>query len=119
MYGKIGVVSYDDQGKVICHKCGRSFNKLITHVIQKHNMTSREYKKKYGLDMIKGVMSKKSTMLARRNVYLNYDQCVQKNLLKKGSNTRFIDGSMGRPKSLVSEQTRLRLSHGRQLTEGE
>lgn len=35
-----GEVKYREDGKPICHICGRSFNKLMLHVYQVHNMTS-------------------------------------------------------------------------------
>ena len=111
---KHGVIEYTDQGKPICHICGKAFNKLGTHVYYTHNMLMRDYKKKFGLDLIKGIMSRESTMLARRRVYENYDQCITVNLKEKGIPTRYETGSKGRTKEFVSEQTRLRLSHGKE-----
>lgn len=45
-----GEIHYDDEGKVICHECGRSYHKLSTHLIGKHKISSKEYKRKHGLN---------------------------------------------------------------------
>ncbi len=110
MYGR---VEYDENDKPICDICGLSFNKLGSHVRQSHRMTAREYKELFGLDLIKGIMSPRSTALAKRKLQENYDQCVTSNLIQGGANTRFEVGSKGRTKDQVSEQTRLRLSHNK------
>lgn len=44
-----GTIAYDDQGKVICHICGKSFVRLGSHVKENHDLTIAEYKEKFGL----------------------------------------------------------------------
>lgn len=44
-----GTIGYDPSGKVICHICGRSFQRLGSHVTESHSMTIEEYKEKFGL----------------------------------------------------------------------
>jgi hypothetical protein len=106
MYGK---VEYDKEGKPICEICGKSFHRVLSHVRQKHDMSEQEYKKKFGLDLLKGICSEKSSSIAREKVYENYDKCISKNLIKGGQKSRFKKGSDGRTQPMVSEQTRLML----------
>ena len=44
-----GVVAKDDNGKIICHICGRSYNRLGSHIKESHQMTIKEYKEEFGL----------------------------------------------------------------------
>ena len=44
-----GVVAKDENGRVICHICGRSFTRLGSHVRESHEMTISEYKEAFGL----------------------------------------------------------------------
>lgn len=104
-----GEVAYSPEGKPICHICGKAFDKLIAHVWQIHRLRAREYKKEFGLDVIKGIMSKESTEIARQRNKENYDLVVEENLLKNGKKSRFKDEHRGRTKDQVSEQTRRRL----------
>lgn len=104
-----GEIEYDDRGYPICHICGKSFKKLMSHVTQKHGLTALEYKKEFGLDVSKGIMCKESTELARARALENYDLVIKKNLLEKGAATRFVDGSKGRTIDKVSPQTMIRL----------
>jgi hypothetical protein len=104
-----GIVEYDKEGKPICEICKKSFKRVLSHVRQKHDMNEREYKKKYGLDLNKGICSKESSELSRERVMENYDKVVTKNLVKGGSKSRFKDGSKGRVKANVSQQTRIAL----------
>jgi len=105
-YGKI---EYNEDGKPKCEICGEYFNRVISHVRQKHEMNEKEYKKQFGFDLKKGICSKESTERTRLKTLDNYDKCIQRNLIIKGSETRFNDGDNGRTKEKVSEQTRIRL----------
>ena len=82
----------------------------MAHVRQKHDMNEKEYKKQHGLELGKGICSKRSSELSRQRALENYDVVIKKNLLENGKNTRFKDGSKGRTKDKVSEQTRIKLS---------
>jgi hypothetical protein len=44
----VGVVLKDDEGKVLCAYCGKTFDSLASHV-KAHGMTGREYKAEVGL----------------------------------------------------------------------
>lgn len=44
-----GIIKRDKSGKVICHICGRSYNRLGSHVNESHGLTIAEYKEKFGL----------------------------------------------------------------------
>ena len=104
-----GIIKYDLEGKPICELCGKSFHRLLSHVRLKHFMNEREYKLKYSLDLGKGICSKESSEKTRIKTLENYDKVIAKNLIKKGSTTRFSKGSKGRTKEKVSEQTRIAL----------
>ena len=45
-----GEVHYDKYGRLICHECGRAYNKLTPHLMSIHNITAQEYKEKWGLN---------------------------------------------------------------------
>jgi hypothetical protein len=105
-YGELG---YSEDGKPICHVCGLAFDKVLSHVWQVHDMTEQEYKKQFGLETTKGIMSEKSTLLARQRNKENYAVVVKENLLVAGTETRFKQGSAGRTRDKVSEYTRKRL----------
>jgi len=102
-----GVVEYID-GNPVCEICGKSFKRLMTHVRQKHNMSAIEYKKKFGLNTSKGIISDVSRELSRKRVEEN--RHVLENIIEGGKKTRYSKGHEGRTKDKVSEQERLRLS---------
>lgn len=45
----VGVVLKDDDGKVLCAYCGKTFELLGRHVREKHGLTAKEYKAEVGL----------------------------------------------------------------------
>lgn len=96
--------------KPTCKICGKSFDRVASHVRQKHFMTAREYKTMYGLDLIKGITSKESKEKSRTAALRNYETVIEKNLLEKGKRTQFKKGSKGRTRDQVSEQTRKMLA---------
>ena len=104
-----GAIEYNDSGQPKCEICGEHFNRVLSHVRQKHKMNEKKYKKSYGLDLHKGICSKESSEKSRASVVANYDNVVSNNLIKRGEPTRFKDGSKGRTKDKVSEQTRIML----------
>ncbi len=105
-----GVVREDPDGKIICEICGKSFHRLLTHVRQKHGITAKEYKLRFGLDNRKGICSTESSLRSRDKVLSN-PTIIQENLIKGGSKNRFKEGSKGRTKDKVSEQTRIMLKN--------
>lgn len=110
MKTELGVVYYDEDGKPICNICGKSFKKLISHVIQKHDMSGHEYKKLYGLDIHKSIMSLESQKLASLRAIENLEK-IKDNLVISGSSTRFKKGHNGRTREKVSPQTFRRLKN--------
>lgn len=51
MYGKLGILAYDEiEGKIQCHVCGRWFFYLFPHLRWKHELTLDEYREDYGLN---------------------------------------------------------------------
>ena len=101
-----GEVIHDKNGNVVCHICGKSYKKLLTHVWQTHGYTKQEYKLMFGLDQSKGLIADSTREKLQNAVAKHYDVVVKTNLIKHGSNTRFTEGHGGRTRDKVSEQTR-------------
>lgn len=104
-----GVIEFDKNGKPLCEICRKGFVRVMTHVRQKHGIDARSYKKIFGFDVTKGICSKKSSELSRKNALANYGKVVTQNLIHKGVSNRFKKGDPGRTKDKMSEQTRIRL----------
>ena len=104
-----GILEYNEEGKPKCEICGKFFNRVISHVRQKHFLNEREYKKQFGFDLKKGICSKESSEKSRIKTLDNYEKCINQNLKIKGFKNRFKIGDKGRTKDKVSEQTRIRL----------
>lgn len=104
-----GEVTYDVKGNPVCHICGKSFKKVLSHVWQKHGISAKEYKYMFGLDTKKGIASEDTREKLRKSVKNNYDVVVEKNLNKRGKISRFSKGYKGRTRDMISEQTMRRL----------
>lgn len=104
-YGKI--IFFD--GNPVCHICGKSFKRLMTHVRQSHKISAREYKETFGLNVSKGIISEESRTKSQIAVEKNYGKVVEKNLIKKGEKTRYQNGDEGRTKDKLSHQELMRL----------
>ena len=100
-----GEIMFDSDGKVICHICGKSFNKVLAHVWQKHGLSAKEYKIKFGLNTTKGIVSESTREKCQKAVRDNFDKVVVNNLINKGTATRFTVGSEGRTKDNLSLQS--------------
>lgn len=48
-YGRYGMLDRDDEGRLLCHECGRWWQQLATHVRGAHGVTAAEYRKAHGL----------------------------------------------------------------------
>lgn len=101
MYGE---VTYDKDGKPVCELCGNSYTRLMSHVWQKHNMLARQYKKRFGLNVSKSIISEESKRKSHDAVMKNYQSCVDSNLIRGGRATRYNKGHKGRTKDMVSAQ---------------
>lgn len=106
---KKGEIAYTEDGKPICHICGKGYDKLMSHVYQTHEITARDYKIEFGLDLNQGIMSEESKEKARKAVEENYDSIVVDNLLTKGVGTRFEKGHSRTKGKFVSEQSKKRM----------
>ncbi|MBK7822804.1 MAG: MucR family transcriptional regulator [Tessaracoccus sp.] len=47
--GRYGVLDRDDDGRPVCHECGRAFEQLATHTRTAHGLTAARYREKHGL----------------------------------------------------------------------
>jgi len=94
----------NDKEKIQCVICGEWFRKVGAHITQKHGMTAREYREKYGFDVKKGQLPKDLKEKLGKNAIKNE---TYKNL-EKGKIFRFKKGDKaGNYKR--SKQTLLRL----------
>lgn len=105
---KYGEVKYAPDGTVICHICGRSYRKLMAHVVQSHGLTEKEYKKEFGLIYRQGLISGDLKDALRAYVEKNYDKVVIDNLIRKGKDTQFTKDNKGYHRR-VSEQEKQKL----------
>ena len=79
-----GEVWYDQNGKIICHICGKSFNKLSSHIVQVHNINSNEYKEMFELKR-----GQKLTSKAMEEYFRNKPRT---DITKHSSKTKFKNG---------------------------
>jgi hypothetical protein len=91
----------------VCHICGKSFKKLLSHVWQKHELSAEEYKEMFGLEKRRGIMNEEAREVLRQRVKENYDLVVSQNLLKGGQQSRFRTGSRGRTCSSSQYSSRM------------
>lgn len=103
---KKGEIAYDNEGKLICHICGRAFKKLASHAYNGHGITAYEYKEMFGLNNNQGLIAESTKEILRKHSKNNYDIVVRENLLKKGESSRFKKGDKGRTKDMVRLQCR-------------
>lgn len=90
-----GIVAFDDDGKCICHICGRSFVKLGNHIKESHNMTIDEYKEKFGLCRNARTTQQIYHETMRIHAFANN---MDKKLISWGENTRIKKGETGKRK---------------------
>lgn len=87
-----GVITYADNGDIVCHECGKAYPKLIQHVYYTHHMSHNEY-----CDKHKFLHNTKFTAVDYQDKMRTYsalyaDKVIKDNLLIKGQSTRFIPG---------------------------
>lgn len=90
---KIFEVNKDEElgvqnGKIQCKICGNWYELVGSHVTATHNMLMREYKKKFGYDVKKGLLPE---WLRDKKVKIALENNTVKNL-KKGKKFRFKKG---------------------------
>lgn len=95
-----GEVHQDIEGKIICHICGRSYNKLGAHIIQKHKISIDRYKEMFELNRSQSLTSK-----ALREVFKNNKNTdnviIHRKTFKKGHK------SSKKPRRLQYKKNRL------------
>ena len=82
-----GEVWYDKNGRVICHICGKGFNKLSSHLVQAHNINSDKYKEMFEL--------KKGQKLTSKGMQEYFKSKPRKDITRYSGETRFKKGVKG------------------------
>jgi len=72
-----------------CKICGKKFDRVCTHIRQKHKISAREYKKMFGLDLKRGLISEKDRAIMRKHTLTNG---TVRNVIEGGVATRFKKG---------------------------
>lgn len=99
-----GFIMHGDDGKVICHICGRAYVRLGSHIRESHNMTINQYKKIYGLNYSAKTTEASYSAVMRENAYKNG---MVKQLTETGINTRIKPGdTLRKGKSCVQDRVR-------------
>ena len=84
-----GRITYDINGRVVCHICGRAYTRLGSHVKESHNMTIEEYKEEFGLcKRAKTTESSYSNIMSQHAKINGMDQ----QLIRVGLTTRIQKG---------------------------
>ena len=84
-----GRIVYGDDGKVICHICGRAYTRLGSHVKESHDMTIDEYKEMFGI-----CRRTKTTESSYSDKMHNYSEKynMSERLIEVGKSTRIKKG---------------------------
>lgn len=80
-----GEVFYDEQGRMVCHICGRAYDKLTQHIKQIHNIGPVEYREMFGLNRTFKLTSERYKQKCRENI--NEQKISMLRHFEKGSNT--------------------------------
>lgn len=91
-----GKIEHDENGKVICHICGRSFKRLGSHVRVSHDMTIKEYKEEFGLCSHARTTEETYSKIMRENAYKNN---MDKVIVEAGKATRIKKGETDKRKN--------------------
>lgn len=83
-----GIISYDDEGRLVCHICGRAYDRLASHLRYKHKITQQEYKEEFGLNRTVKLTSENHREHLRKNVPR------VKDVREVGKNTRYGVGQI-------------------------
>lgn len=86
-------VKYDDEGKLICQICGKSFDCLGSHVTRTHGYSSvDEYKKEFGIYKCIGLISDNVKSKLRTSAYR---RGLNEKIVKFGERTMVKKGMIG------------------------
>lgn len=80
-----GIIQRDEEDKIICHICGKSFKVLGDHVRLAHHMSIKDYKEKFGI-CNNSQLTENNYHIKMKNYALYYD--MDKQLITTGVNTR-------------------------------
>jgi len=92
---EFGEISYVEEkndpqyGMVICHICGKAFNKLQQHIYYSHGMSKREYCRMFGIDN-KSRLTERCYHKKMSDYAYKYNMPEQ--LKQCGVSTRFVKG---------------------------
>ena len=104
-----GEIHYNSEGKVICHICGRAFNKLGYHISQCHDMSIDEYKEEFGLNrrakITSEALSKVFKDLSSNNLRRNKGRTFQKGH-KESAKARRLQARKNRLNTTYNKDTR-------------
>ena len=101
------IASKYDPNKIQCPLCGRYYVQLCTHVLQRHEMTARQFKKEFGYDVKRGLIPE-----WYREV--KAEICIENGTTLKGEEGKefwFVPGDKRAGKYERSEQTLQRLKN--------
>ena len=90
-----GTMKTDEQGKPICHICGRSYKRLGSHIKESHHMTIEEYKEKFNLCRSARTTSPDYSKIMHDYAYENG---MPERLLEAGEGTRIRKGETDKRK---------------------
>ncbi len=112
-FGFLGTLLYDDiEDKIQCHVCGELFTQLTHFHLRKHELTTPEYKEKFGLNKMTALMT---PTLSERKSLLPQNKIP---IWKKMSKADFKRFNERRLKGYKNKDTQLRkeTNYGRRYT---
>jgi hypothetical protein len=56
IHGQLGVLSVDEDGRLVCHACSRAYRSLATHALAAHDLWADEYRAIFGLKATTGLI---------------------------------------------------------------
>ncbi len=108
---KKGYIERDEQDKVICHICGKSFRKLGGHIKEKHQMTIRDYKKEFDLCFNTQTTSHDYNQKMKEYALENH---MDEQLIRTGKATRFEKNKMSKTRRSCKQEAILRSERNKQ-----
>lgn len=103
-----GEVHKDIEGKIICHVCGRSYNKLGAHIVQKHKISVDKYKEVYELNRSQSLTSDPLIEVFRRNKNINNIGLYRITFKRGHTNSK-------KPRRLQAKKNRLGMKYEKEI----
>jgi len=98
-------------GLIKCELCGRFYKFLAPHLRQIHEVDIFDYKKEYGIDRGRGLITDEIKKIKRAYVKETYPEIIQNNLIKNGVKTRYTKGDTRAGNYERSEETKKQLKN--------